>query len=197
MVVMFKVVGYIFLAIMCFTQCQNVDENTLIASPNEVNPTKFPYEEYAYAKTYSMNRTWDLDSLFFNLLDETASNDTIFDENALVGDLWIGEYSIYNSEKKKAKTAQLIKKLSRREIIDFQNIAIDNEGGWMQALCVDKFRDAIVFYDNYDKPVGWINFCFSCGGTNRSGKVGYLDFKQNELRQFFISLGHPILEDEK
>jgi len=65
------------------------------------------------------------------------------------------------------------------------------------AMCVDKFRDAIVFYSKDDEPVGWINFCFSCGGINRSGKIGLMTFKQKELRQFFINLGHPISEDEK
>jgi len=43
-------------------------------------------------KTYSINRTWDLDSLFFAILEDSTNDynnelDTIFDENAILGDL--------------------------------------------------------------------------------------------------------------
>ena len=59
---MFRI--YLFFIIpFCFTQCQNISENTLINSPNTVDNTKFPNKEYAYVKSYSFNRIVDLDSL--------------------------------------------------------------------------------------------------------------------------------------
>lgn len=193
---------FFFFAILIFSfsQCQKVSENTLIASPNTVDTTKFPKEEYAYIKTYSINRTWDLDSLFSNFLKDTTTQhseepDTgyYFDENLVVGDLWLGELSIYNSKKQKAKTAQFIKKLNRFEVKRLQNILVeDSDNKGYSTFCVHKFRDAIVFYDKNDKPVEWINFCFECGEAT----IFFESENWDKIQQFFIDLGHPILEDK-
>ena len=147
-----------------------------------------------------MNRTWDLDSLFGTMIDESLTSteaeiDTgyVFDENIVVGDLWLGELSIYNSKKKKAKTAQLIKKLNRFEVKRLQNILVeDSDGITNYALCVHKFRDAIVFYDKNDKPVDWINFCFECGEST----IYFESENWDKIQQFFIDIGHPIDEDD-
>lgn len=184
--------------IFSFSQCQNVSENTLIASPDTVDTTKFPFKEYAYVKTYSINRTWDLDSLFFATLGYSTSqyndeSDTIYDENALLGNFWVGERSIYNSKKEKAKTAQFIKKLNRFEVRRLQNILIENEGVSYSSYCLFRYRDAIVFYNKNDEPVEWINFCFDC----QEGDIFFEYENWDKLKQFFIDLGHPILEDKE
>lgn len=182
--------------IFSFSQCQNVPENTLIASPNIVGTTKFPHKEYAYIKTYSINRTWDLDSLFSAIPDDTTGqyepSDTIYDENALF-DSWIGERSIYNSKKEKAKTAQFIKKLNHFEVKRLQNILVEDADGMLiYTFCLFKYRDAIVFYNKNDEPVEWINFCFEC----QEGDIDFESENWEKLKRFFIGLGHPILEDK-
>ncbi len=196
------------LIIISFSQCHQEAEKSLIAPiDSPVNPYKFPGEKYTYVKTYSINRTWDVDSLFGACLDRDMSkvrNDVLDDrlehsEDALMGDFWIGERSIYNSKGKKAKTAQLIKKLTSEEIENFRKLMIkDHDNMILSSYCYHTYRDAIVFYNNNDKPVGWINFCFSCGDLNSNWRKIY-DYEQDSLlsiKQFFINLGHPILEDK-
>jgi len=174
---------FLIFLIICFSQCQEVAEKSLIMPPGKpVNPYRFPGEKYAYVKTYSINRTWDLDSVFYEIVVNQAdfSNDVLddtegFDEDALMGDFWIGERSIYNSKGKGAKTAQLIKQLTNEEIMKFQKMMVeDNDNIRYGSYCYNKYRDAIVFYNEQDKPVGWINFCFNCGvNSNWRGIYGY------------------------
>ena len=39
-----KLIIPIIFIILCFSQCQNVTENTLIASPETADTTKFPFK---------------------------------------------------------------------------------------------------------------------------------------------------------
>lgn len=60
--------------------------------------------------------------------------------------------------------------------------------------CSPAYQDAIVFYNNRDQPVAWINICFSCEQTMFLPRSPYMDAfdagEQNiELRNFFKSLG--------
>lgn len=185
---------------LCFSQCQNIAENTLINSPNIVDKAKFPDKEYAYVKSYSFNRIVDLDSMD-NIIAEMnhrkgSSHHEIkgvqtFGDDIEPIDAAFGDPSIIDENGKLTFQAQSIKKLSTSEIQQLQNILIEDINGVRDSeRCITVPRDALVFYGKNDEVVNVLNFDLGCYGTN----ISFESKNWEALRQFFIDLGHPIFD---
>lgn len=199
---MFRI--YLFFIIpFCFTQCQNISENTLINSPNTVDNIKFPNKEYAYVKSYSFNRIVDLDSLDNIIAEMNRRKDSshheiegvqTFSDEIEPIDSYLGNRSIIDENQEPAFQAQFIKKLSKSEIQQLQNILIENIDGIRNSeRCMTVNRDALVFYDKNDKIIDILNFDLGCHGRD----IAFYNDNWEVLKQFFIDLGHLVLEDEK
>jgi hypothetical protein len=65
---------------------------------------------------------------------------------------------------------------------------------WTDGDCTPQYRDAIVFFGENDKPVAWINICFTCERTMFVPRSEYMygfDLDQHlELRSYFKTLGY-------
>ncbi len=61
-------------------------------------------------------------------------------------------------------------------------------------MCWPVYRDAIVFYNESDQVIAILNVCFSCNHMADGGFAPvYADDKAyDQLKQFFIDLGHQI-----
>ena len=69
---------------------------------------------------------------------------------------------------------------------------------WDQAhwMCAPVYRDALAFYDSQDNLCGVLNICFGCDRmiTHRQQDVAADTTTYQELKKFFVDLGHNIVE---
>jgi len=116
---------------------------------------------------------------YSELLKLPGKTNSLLDEN--------GQFH-YSSEqthtfKKETPELALILTLLKKEPL--------NVPAW---VCAPIYRDAIVFYDKFDRIVSVLNICFSC--SNMETKTRHhinADVKTyEELKEFFLSIGHQI-----
>ena len=78
------------------------------------------------------------------------------------------------------------------------NIVHSSTGDAIFFMCPSIYRDALVFYDEHNRPVSVLNICLECSfmETN-SGIVVKANMSTYEaLYRLLIQLGHPIENDE-
>ena len=70
---------------------------------------------------------------------------------------------------------------------------VSEQDHWM---CAPVYRDALAFYDGQDNLCGVLNICFGCDRmiTHRQQDVAADTTAYQELKKFFIDLGHVIVE---
>lgn len=63
-------------------------------------------------------------------------------------------------------------------------------------MCAPVYRDALVFYKNPGKIVSILNVCLSCDHmeTQIHGNLDADSMTYQKLKEFFISIGHPVGE---
>lgn len=66
-----------------------------------------------------------------------------------------------------------------------------------QWMCAPVYRDAVVFYKKPGKMVSVLNVCLSCDymETQIQGNLDADSRTYEKLKQFFISIGHPVEKD--
>ncbi|WP_314003492.1 hypothetical protein [Xanthocytophaga flava] len=142
----------VFVFLACSNQAGNTNEkakNKAVSASllEDSDKVIFPESKFAYAIVYSVpfeERTHFTETQFLNYVCGGLS---MFDANGKI---------IYPRPvmKKRLKERDL-QSINRFLKLPKQEMAGDY-------ICMPEYKEAIVYYNKWDKPVGWMNICFIC-----------------------------------
>ncbi|MDJ1492489.1 hypothetical protein QNI19_06075 [Cytophagaceae bacterium DM2B3-1] len=143
-----SVSGILFLL---FFSCQHKqDKSDSTESLSQLTTHKasvFPKDDFAYAIIYSVpfnDRQYFIDS--HSLADECNAPSMISKEGKIIYDKLLNNKRL--TEENLVYLDSLLKIPSRELKEDY--------------ACSPQYKDAIIYYNRDDKPIGWINVCFGC-----------------------------------
>ncbi|WP_427454090.1 hypothetical protein [Litorimonas sp. WD9-15] len=155
---------------------------------NHLSETERTLHKQLYYKKVSQKEISESDMLLLKSFDNLDRKNTFYSQSMLFG---TGER--LNSSAVRTNRYAFDEPIAQR-LMSILSIPYESHFDWM---CAPIYRDAVVFRNQKNKIIMPLNICFSCTAMLVNDDTSIIADQKTfkSLKEFFIEIGHDILND--